>query len=743
MVSPQFAPARWEFHTPRFESDLVNPELAVSPWAGHRNFGYDFVAFRRPKRLVELGTHFGCSFFAFLQAAKDLGLDTECWAVDTWQGDEHAGYYGNEVFDIVEKTRTGSFSKQSAHLLRKLFDDARADIPDRSVDVLHIDGLHTYDAVKHDFETWEPKLADDAVVLFHDVAPSTEYGSARYWAEIKAKHPHYDFLRHSWGLGVLFPRGDHWHREIARAAPGGWQDLYRYKAESELLQIQLRAAEKTSLERWDIIQRAEAMVRDRDAALRSTEKVNQERWDVIQAMDAKLREQHDALVRTQRAEHQYRTTASAVLHSVGPDRALLAIADGDATPFADLAFSLYVFIARLHGAVAAAGVEDLFFLSREGFDLKAMFEHYDAARPGGALSVRCHYLEASRKSTFLPSLGPIDGETFEVLFRQYRRMSVADFLKSLALEEHQDEITKGYAFASELGVVLDDLPTARPFEQLIASPSFRAVYERERAKRSAALAAYVGSFTGGSVPSTLHLVDVGWKGSIQDNLFRWLGRARGEEARIRGYMIGLIAPGAMSERNEKTGLLFSNQGGLSRGFQTFNENRSLFEVLLPARHGAPRSYVLDAEGKPSVVRDPFVEQEMIESRVSGVAAHMMDRFREITTALALAPLDDEALWALTSERHRRMVLSPTPQEVEWMLGVSHVENFGVFEESRFGANGPGPSNIERIRFTRRLLQTKGPRDLGFWPYLTLRRKALFGTSAIYRQLRRWQDRSQD
>ncbi len=612
MVSPQFAPARWEFHTPRFESDLVNPELAVSPWAA--------ISLDTSSRSAVRSASSGQDALRYARSSRSFGprrISTRHprkWAVDTWQGDEHAGYYGNEVFDIVEKTRTGSFSKQSAHLLRKLFDDARADIPDRSVDVLHIDGLHTYDAVKHDCETWEPKLADDAVVLFHDVAPSTEYGSARYWAEIKAKHPHYDFLRHSWGLGVLFPRGDHWHREIARAAPGGWQDLYRYKAESELLQIQLRAAEKTSLERWDIIQRAEAMVRDRDAALRSTEKVNQERWDVIQAMDAKLREQHDALVRTQRAEHQYRTTASAVLHSVGPDRALLAIADGDATPFADLAFSLYVFIARLHGAVAAAGVEDLFFLSREGFDLKAMFEHYDAARPGGALSLRCHYLEASRKSTFLPSLGPIDGETFEVLFRQYRRMSVADFLKSLALEEHQDEITKGYAFASELGVVLDDQPTARPFEQLIASPSFRAVYERERgeAQRSAGGVRRVVHRRLGAEHA--HLVDVGWKGSIQDNLFRCGSDVAcgGEEARIRGYMIGLIAPGAMSERNEKTGLLFSNQGGLSRGFQTFNENRSL-RVLQRVTSSAA-SFVADAEGKPSVVRDPFVEQEMIESR---------------------------------------------------------------------------------------------------------------------------------
>lgn len=181
-----------------------DPKLIACPlsWLGHIPFAFWLTAVLRPRIFVELGAYSGTSYFAFCQAVAESQLESKCFAVDTWLGDEHTGEYQAQIFDTFRRYHDDNYQGFSRYL-RMTFDEARAYFGRNSVDLLHIDGLHTYDAVKHDFESWLPQLSDRAVVLFHDTTVQKgDFGVWKFWDEVSASYPSFNF-RHSNGLGVL------------------------------------------------------------------------------------------------------------------------------------------------------------------------------------------------------------------------------------------------------------------------------------------------------------------------------------------------------------------------------------------------------------------------------------------------------------------------------------------------------------------------------------------------------------
>jgi len=173
-----------------------------SAWHEHIPFAMLLIDLLRPNLIVELGTHYGDSYCAFCQAVQELNLHTRCYAIDTWEGDPHAGRYGPEVLADLRAYHDplyGSFSS----LIKSTFEDALRHFSPATIDLLHIDGYHSYDAVRHDFESWLPKLSSRGVVLLHDINVREDgFVVWMLWDEVKRRYPHFEFL-HGHGLGVV------------------------------------------------------------------------------------------------------------------------------------------------------------------------------------------------------------------------------------------------------------------------------------------------------------------------------------------------------------------------------------------------------------------------------------------------------------------------------------------------------------------------------------------------------------
>lgn len=212
----------WNYSKAIFDSDQYNEYmLKYSPWSGHRLFGYDLLSNLNPDTVVELGSFYGCSIFALAQAVKDNNLKTILWAVDLWQVfdkfTEHD--YEEDIYHSFLEVRNTCFSEEYVKMLKMSFDDAVNKFEDKSIDILHIDGSHYYEDVKHDFEIWKCKLKDNGIVLFHDIADEVInggiMGSHIYWQELKKEYPwtvEFDF---SCGLGVLFLSQNNYNQFIS------------------------------------------------------------------------------------------------------------------------------------------------------------------------------------------------------------------------------------------------------------------------------------------------------------------------------------------------------------------------------------------------------------------------------------------------------------------------------------------------------------------------------------------------
>ena len=280
----------------------------IEAWHRHIPFAFALVALLRPRVLVELGTHKGDSYCAFCQSASIFDTGTRCHAVDTWAGDAHAGLYGPEVLADLRAhhdPRYGAFSR----LMQMRFDEALAHFDDGSVDLLHIDGLHTYEAVRHDFLGWKPKLSARAVVLFHDTNVHTgDFGVHRLWRELCTEHEGFE-LRHGHGLGVLLVGAEQppafralielLRRDFALAE----RLFYRVAGEIEF------AARASGLEALRAhrdrlgaeLAEARAVVQQRDSELQSIGTQLAHARSVVELRDASLGRLQQALGETQQA----------------------------------------------------------------------------------------------------------------------------------------------------------------------------------------------------------------------------------------------------------------------------------------------------------------------------------------------------------------------------------------------------------------------------------------------------------
>lgn len=142
---------------------------------------YGVMREQQPTTVVEIGSYLGRSTVFFALILRQLGIPGQVVAVDPHTGDR-------QQLEGLSADRLPSFELFQQHCRAAGVEDlvnprvatsvvaaARWAGP---IDVLFVDGWHSYDAVISDGEAWLPHLSPDGVVVFDDYIAYAEVGQA-------------------------------------------------------------------------------------------------------------------------------------------------------------------------------------------------------------------------------------------------------------------------------------------------------------------------------------------------------------------------------------------------------------------------------------------------------------------------------------------------------------------------------------------------------------------------------------
>lgn len=167
---------------------------------------------RKAERVVEIGTARGGTLFLLL---RSLSERARLVSVDLPSGPFGGGYPHWKALLFRSLARKGQhlrLLRGDSHSPETCEQVSRA--LDGPADFILIDGDHSYEGAKRDFELYRHLLAERGFLAFHDIVPGPSHkvgGVPQLWAELKTQFEHREIVK-SWdqrgyGIGVLYPRG--------------------------------------------------------------------------------------------------------------------------------------------------------------------------------------------------------------------------------------------------------------------------------------------------------------------------------------------------------------------------------------------------------------------------------------------------------------------------------------------------------------------------------------------------------
>lgn len=337
--------------------------------------------------------------------------------------------------------------------------------------------------------------------------------------------------------------------------------------------------------------------------------------------------------------------------------------------FANYATTFYLFIERLYKKCVSYGINDIYFLSREGEMLKKMFDCYI---DGHETKITSHYLYVSRQATSLAGLMPIEEETFNNLHVLFKSTSVTQFLRTIGFTEKKIESLQNRIklnFEDEK----EDLLHSEDFTTIKQDAQFIDTYNQTVANNRKLFEQYLRQehfFDNNRVA----LVDVGWNGTIQNNIAKFAENGQ----TLYGFYCGLVSGAAIEIDNRKEGLLFSDAFGKSENYDIWSFDCTFFERILTASH-APTIGYRSENGIVKPIMKEYVSETESYNMLNEIQNLLLNIFVNVNDVICSSVFSAEDFYVLFKKIHidTLLCLGIHKAKFQQKLYENQVENFGL------------------------------------------------------------------
>lgn len=170
----------------------------------------DLIKKSKPRTILEIGTSEGGTLFFFSKfAAPEANIIT----IDLPIVRNYASYSPAKIpfFKLYKpKKQKIYFLRKDSHKTSTIRKISKI-LKNYELDVLFIDGDHSYEGVKMDFENFSPFVRKNGLIAFHDIVehpPESNCEVSQFWNEIKQKHDYQEFIskpNDNWaGIGIIY-----------------------------------------------------------------------------------------------------------------------------------------------------------------------------------------------------------------------------------------------------------------------------------------------------------------------------------------------------------------------------------------------------------------------------------------------------------------------------------------------------------------------------------------------------------